>query len=280
MPPDGMLRLGPETGFYRVLTDAINAIMETGYINPEQIAMWIEHLRRAAQRTLTPEHVLQASLNDTMRAIYRKQIERGGILKYHPGVERFTIARVAPKLRAELDRRILASASLIKLNRVDAVETTLRRFMGWSTSIPPGGVSEEDRRKVKETIRKPLASLPFTERRVAIDQGHKFVGNLNNILATEAGALAVVWHSHWRQANYNYREDHKERDGHVYLIRGNWAQERGLVKPGADGYYEDITAVGQEVFCRCYATYLYSLNRLPDDMLTAKGREQLTKVAA
>ena len=280
MPPDGMMRLGPETGFYRVLTDAINAIMETGYINPEQIAMWIEHLRRAAQRTLTPEHVLQASLNDTMRALYRKQIERGGILKYHPGVERFTIARVAPKLRAELDRRILASASLIKLNRVDAVETTLRRFMGWSTSIPPGGVSEEDRRKVKETIRKPLASLPFTERRVAIDQGHKFVGNLNNILATEAGALAVVWHSHWRQANYNYREDHKERDGHVYLIRDNWAQERGLVKPGADGYYEDITAVGQEVFCRCYATYLYSLNRLPDDMLTAKGREQLTKVAA
>jgi hypothetical protein len=270
-PLDG--GFGPATGFYAVLTAAINSLMETGYDSPEQIAAWVAQIRRAALLNMIPESVLQKSLNDTMRAIYRNKIERGGILTQHPGIARFTLERVEPKLRAELDRRIVASANLIRLNRQEAIETTLRRFSGWSTSIPAGGISETSRRATKEKIRKPLASLPFEERRVAVDQGHKFVANLSEILAANGGAIAVKWNSHWRQQNYDYREDHKERDGKIYLLRGNWAKEKGLVKPGSAGYYEDITSFGQEVFCRCFGTYIHSLRRLPEDMLTEKGQE-------
>jgi hypothetical protein len=272
-PLDG--GFGPATGFYAVLTAAINAILATGYISPEQIAGWVEQLRRAAARSLVPESVLQKSLNDTMRAIYEAKVTRGGILKYHPGVARFTLDRVAPRMRAELDRRIVASADLIKLHRAEAIETTLRRFQGWSTSIPPGGVSEDKRREIKEQVRKPLASLPFVDRRVAVDQGHKLVGNLNNILAQDGGAIAVRWNSHFMQLHYNFRESHKERHGKVYMLRDNWAQKAGLVKPDANGYYEDITAFGQEVFCRCFGTYIYAVRRLPDEMLTEKGRASL-----
>lgn len=277
MPPpnDSPYYGGRTTSFYETLTAAVSAMTETGYISAEQVAFWVDRIRLAAITSLTPPSVLRESLNNAMRAVYRSHVEKGGLLKFHPGVERFTLARVAPRLRAELDRRILASAALIKANRDEAIETTLRRFAGWATSIPPGGSEAVDKRDTKAEIRKPLAQLPFKERRVVVDQGHKFVANLNNIMAQDAGAIALIWRSHWRQQNYDYREDHKERDGRVYMIRGNWAQERGLVKVGDAGYYDDITAVGEEVFCRCFATYLYSLRRLPDDMLTNKGREEL-----
>lgn len=275
-PPD--IGIGPETSFQSTLTAAIGEILTTGYVSSQQIADWVRRLREAAIRTLTPPHILQSALNDTMRAIYRSKIERGAILKFHPDVPRFMLASVAPKLHAELDRRIVASADLIKVNRAEAVEKTLHRFAGWATSIPVGGSDITGRAEMKAEIRKPLASLPYRERLVITDQGHKFVANLNNILAQEAGALAVVWRSHWRQTHYNYRVDHKERDGRVYMLRDNWARERGLVKPGEAGYYDQITAVGQEVNCRCWAMYVYSLARLPDEMLTERGREELAKM--
>jgi hypothetical protein len=64
------------------------------------------------------------------------------------------------------------------------------------------------------------------------------------------------------------------------LLRGNWAQEKGLVKPGDDGYYDQITAVNQEVNCRCFATGVYALRDLPSDMITEKGRAAMAEVAA
>ena len=276
-PPDGA-SFGPTATFQEVLAAAVRDIIDHGYDSAERIALWLQAIREAAARSLTPEHVLVRELNSTLRAIYRDKIERGGILRMHPGVERFTLAQVAPRLRAELDRRILASASLIKMYRIDMINDTLQRFSGWATSIPVGGTDAVKRRMVKEAIRKPLASLPFRERRCVIDQSHKFVANLNNILASDGGAIALIWHSHFRELNYNFRPDHKARDGNVYLLRDSWAQKAGLVKPGDAGYYDQITAVGEEVFCRCWAQYLYSLSRLPIDMLTENGRETLARV--
>ena len=69
------------------------------------------------------------------------------------------------------------------------------------------------------------------------------------MLAKSTSAIAAEWRSNWRQSGYDYRKDHKERDRKVYMLRDNWAQAKGLVKPGAAGYYEDITSAGEEVFC-------------------------------
>ena len=273
MPPlDG--GFGPATGFYAVLTSAINAILDQGYVDASQIAMWVEHIRRAAIRDMISPAVLEKTLNDTMRAIYRRNVDRAGMLKYHPGVERFTLARVAPKLRSELDRRIMASANLIKLNRQEAIETTLRRFSGWATSIPPGGTDAASRRKVKEQIRKPIASLPFVERRVAIDQGMKLTSSLSEILATDGGALAGHWVSHFRQKNYDFRPEHKhlDIDGGLFVVPDNWALRQGLMKLDGARYITDIERPGEKPFCRCYYQWVYSLNRLPVSMLTEKGR--------
>lgn len=264
--------------YFDVLTLAINEFAEHGYDSAERAAYWTRRLKDAAEVSMASTAQMEQMLRDALASVYRRMIDKGQIAQYHQGIARFTIDKVRPQLRAELDRRIMAAASLIKLNREQAMQTTLRRFQGWATSIPKGGSEAVDKREEKGNIRKALVSLPFAERRVAIDQGHKLVASLSEILAKDGGALAMIWRSHWRQPGYAFRPDHKERDGHVYTMRGNWALDKGLMKTGADGYYDEITSVGEEPFCRCYATWLYSLGKLPKDMLTRKGDEELARV--
>ena len=264
--------------FQQVLTAAINDIARYGFDNVERVQFWTNAIKEAAARSLRTPTQIENDVKRGLSALYRAQVERGGILRKHPGVPAYTLKQVEPKLHAELSRRICASADLIKLNRDQAIADTIQRFQGWATSIPAGGSEAVEKREEKAQIHKSLASMSFIERRVVIDQGHKFVAALNNIVATDAGAIALIWHSHWREINYNYREDHKERDGLVYLLRDNWAQQKGLVEPGPAGYYDQVTAVAEEVYCRCFAQYVYALRELPQDMLTEKGKSELARV--
>lgn len=266
--------------FFEVITAAVKDIEEHGFDSQERIQMWIQRIREAAIQSMVPESVVTATLNRAFRNTYVRLVERGQLAATHNNVTRFTLQRIKPKLHAELERRIMVSRSLIKLNRQSMIEKTTQRFAGWASSIPPGGSNAVDKKEVKETLRKALAQLPFEERRVMVDQGHKFLADLNNIVAVDGGAIALIWRSHWRRPGYNYRVDHKERDGRVYLLRGNWAQEKGLVKKGAAGYYDEVTAVGEEVFCSCSAEYVYNLRDLPDGMVTEKGKTELAQARA
>lgn len=263
--------------FYEVVTEAVADLTEHGFDSQERVLYWERRLKEAAEASMGSAAQMEQQLRGGLAAVYRRLVENGGALKHHPGVARFTLEKLAPRLRSELDRRILASANLIKLNREQAVAKTLQRFTGWATSIPAGGSETVDRREEKAHIAKALKSTSFEVRRLNIDQGHKLAASINEVIARDTGAIAVVWKSHWRQAGYNYRPDHKERDGQVYLLRDSWARTAGLVKPGEAGCYEEITAVGEEPFCRCFATYLYNLRQLPEAMLTALGKAELER---
>lgn len=267
-----------EPTFYELCTQAVADFAEHGYDNEHRLELWMARLREAARREMVPEQVMLDKIRESLSAIYRRLVERGSIIARHPDITRFTLERVRPALRSELDRRIMASAKLIRMNRDEAIEKTLRRFAGWATSIPPGGSDVVAKNVVKVDLRKSLSGLNFAERRVAIDQGYKLTSSLNDILARDGGALAVKWNSHWRQANYDYRPDHKERDGKFYALRSNWALERGLMKRGLEPYYDETVAFGQEIFCRCWGTYVHTLRKLPDDMLTVAGRVELDRV--
>lgn len=272
-PPEGGWHLRT---FSQVLQAAISDLADRGYASRGQIEEWQARLRAAADRELLPGRKIDQSLRVAMETIYRRLIERGGIAQYVPGVGRFTLASVRPALRAELDRRILASVDLIKLHRREAIEKTLQRFSGWSTSIPPGGGNLIDKRSARVEIGKSVRDFSYERRRVAIDQGHKLIANVAEIVGVDNGAIAGVWHSHWRQANYDYRPDHKARDGKTYAVRGSWAIEQGLINKGA-GYIDDMTRVAEEPFCRCYMTWVSSLRRVPDQMLTRKGQEWIAR---
>lgn len=263
--------------FQEVLTAAVKDLTEHGFDSAERLEKWQLQLERAAQVYAGVGQQAEQMIRSSLTTIYTRLIEQGGILKYHPGIERYTLNKLAPHLRGELHRRILASTQLIKLDKAESIQKTLRRFSGWATSVPVGGTDVADKVEIKKTVSKAMQSLPYVERRVAIDQGHKLRASLSEIVALDNEAIACKWHSHAGEAGYNYRPAHAARNDHIYLIKGNWAQEKGLVKPGPDGYYEDITSAGSEINCRCWVTWLYTLRKMPEDMLTAKGKEALSK---
>jgi hypothetical protein len=235
--------------FYSVLTQAVADFSTRGFVSEEQLAEWMAAIRLAAERDMVDPRTLESEMAASFRSIFENMVNKGGILRYHDGLPAWRLKQLEPRLHTELDRRIMANAQLIKLNRVRAIETTLQRFSGWSTSIPAGGSKVVDKVETKSNIRKSLAQLPFEMRRVAIDQGNKFLGDLNNIIAVDGGAIAGEWVSSYRQRGYNYREDHKERDSKFYMIPNNWALQRGLVKAMDSQWTDRITKPAEEVFC-------------------------------
>jgi hypothetical protein len=264
--------------FSEVVSAAIKYFSENGFDSQESLDFWLGELRRAAEEAATSRSRMERMLNESLRAVFDRFVRSQTVERARKGPERFTLAMIEPKLRGELDRRILASANLIKLNRAETIEAILRRFQGLVTSIPLGGSDAVKRGKEANNVKKAMQSLSFRERRVLTDQGHKLTASLDAIVAKEGGAIAARWFSHWRQLNYDYREDHKERDGQVYLIRDSWARDRGLVRSGDAGFTDEITQPGEEVYCRCRYTYLFHLRQLPADMLTKKGKEALEAV--
>ena len=264
--------------FFVVVQRAVADISEAGFDSEGRVAFWMEELRKSANTYLMSEQEMTERLRDALGAIYSRLIDKGQIARYHSNIGRFTVEKLKPHLRAELDRRILASADLIKLNRQESIDATLRRFQGWSTSIPAGGSKATDKRDTAATIKKSMQSMPFEARRVIIDQGHKLTAAINEIVASDGGAIAARWRSHAGELNYNARPDHAKRNNHVFLIRDSWAQKAGLVKVGKDGYTDQIEQPAEFVYCRCFYVYLYAVSDLPDDMVTEKGRAELARV--
>jgi hypothetical protein len=263
--------------FDEILTMAVADLTDHGFDSPGRIEYWTRMIQEAAERVAGSSYMREEALRRGLETIYRRLVERGGLAKRHRGVARFTLERVRPSLRAQLDRSIYAAADLIRLNKKRAVESTLQRLKGWATSVPAGGSDVVDKREVKANVKKALGSLPFEEQRVIIDQGHKLASSLSDILARDGGALAGIWHSNWRQSGYNYREDHRDRDGVVYAVRGNWAIARGLMK-ATNGYTDDFEQPAEFVSCRCYYEWIYALRDLPRDMLTQRGIDELDRV--
>lgn len=260
--------------FTRTVRDAVKFFLRNGYSSREELERWQALIRQAAEGETADDYL--AMVTRSLTKSYDLQVTRAGALKRHKGITRFTINYLEPKLRAELDRRILSSVDLIQLNRRKAIDTTLSRFSGWASSIPSAdsialtGI-QGTMRETAAHIQKSAEQVDFEARRVMIDQNHKLIANIDNVIATSNNAIAAIWHSHWRQSGYDFREDHKERDQLFYLIRGNWAQKNGYVKAGPAGYLDEITQPGEEVFCRCYVTYIYNLRSIPEYMLTQKG---------
>lgn len=261
--------------FRDVLTEAVRDIAEHGYDEKQRLEDWMIRLRAAAEADLPSPKVLEKRMKQAMEAVYKRSLSKSAMKKKHPQVSRFTIDNIAPRLRPELTRRILAAADLIKLNRVQAIDKTLQRFSGWATSVPAGGSRVVDKVDVKQDVEKSLKQLKFEERRVSIDQGHKLIAAVDAVIAEDTQAIAGMWRDHGSvDPTYNARHSHMERNGKVYAVRGSWAIEKGLMNKGA-GYFDEMTAAAEEPFCRCYISWIHNLRDLPVDMLTVKGRKLL-----
>ena len=268
------------TPFWRVLYEAIQDVLKNGFDSAERLRFWRGRLRTAISHEIPSEHVQQERLQKVLRYQYRKSMRQAQRTAAARGTSTMDVQRLAPNLQSELEKRIQISTGLIKLNRGRMVERTLQRFEGWMSSIPEGGTRRIVARKTAVHIAKPLRQQSYEERRLHIDQGHKLVASIDRVIAQNSGAVAMVWHSHWRAPGYDYRPDHKERDEKIYLLRDSWAIEKGLIAKGSAEYTDEITAPGEEVYCRCKGVYLYALRELPASMLTEKGKQALARVKA
>jgi hypothetical protein len=261
--------------FYEVISAAIADLSEHGFDSQERVERWMRELRAAAVECLVPASVLERNLRDVLERTYSRTLATGRLAKVQPGVSNFTVQMLTPKLRAELDRRILASANLIKLNREASIQRTLQRFSGWATSIPAGGSDVVKRGEEAQKVRRSIAGLPFEERRVVIDQGGKLASSLNDIIAVDGGAIVGTWRHIHPSAGYQSRPEHLAMDGEIFVIRDNWALRKDLIKLAGHKYTDQVDAPGGPVFCSCYYEYGYSLRDLPAEMITAKGKEAL-----
>ena len=269
-----------KAGFYEVITEAINDILEHGFDSQARVDEWVAKIARAALTAMIPDDRLDEYVREMLTSVFHRATKPGKLARVHPGVGEFTVERIRPQLRAGLDRRIMASAKLIRLNREEAISNTLRRFSGWASSVPAGGTDVAKRAEVKAQVRRGISGLSFIERRCLTDQSMKLVAAINQIVAEDAGAIALIWH-HVDEGPpaYDARPQHVARDGKIFVLRDNWALKAGLMKLAGRQYYDQVTAVGEEVNCRCWAESLLTLRDLPADMLTAAGREKLAEAS-
>ncbi len=262
-----------QTRFRTLLLEALRYFQEHGYRSEADLQEWLLRLGGALELELPSDAATRAEIAVALERVFKREVDRGGVLRRVPGAERYTIDRVAPALRAELDRRIFASADLIKLNKTAATQRTLQRFSGWISSMPAGSRSTGNLRAAATEILKPTAQLKYERRRLAIDQGHKLSSAIAYVVAQGSGAIAGIWHDRGQyDRGYDARPDHLARSGTMFLIRDSWALTEGLVKKGKLGYTDEIEQPAELVYCSCWYEYVTSPRDLPAELLTAKGR--------
>ena len=268
-----------QPSFRSLLTEALREFADNGYTSEADLQAWLLRLREAVEREMPTDAAIRADIARVLERIYDREIERGGIRRRIPGVERYTLDRIAPHLRAELDRRIFASVDLIRLNRRAAVDKTLQRFAGWVSSQPPQALLRKGGRGVRDAAReiaKPVAQVKYEKRRVAIDQGHKLSAAVAHVVAMGSGAIAGIWHDRGATDHgYDARPEHLKRSGTMFLVRDSWAAREGLVKKGGLRYTDEIEQPAELVYCSCWYEYVTHPRALPETVLTAKGRKWL-----
>jgi len=268
-------------GFRTLLIEGLRKFAAEGYRSESDLQEWMQRLQAALEIELPSDEESKAALARILESVYARDM-RTGIAKRVPGVSRYTLSRVAPHLRAELDRRVWAGADLIKLRKRAATQQSLQRFAGWTTSVPPGGfprIPKDDLRDVAREIGMPVATLKYERRRLAIDQGHKLSAAVAHVVAEGEGAIAGIWHDRGESDHsYDARPEHLARSGKFFLVRDSWAIEQGLIKRGSAKYTDEITEPAFEVYCSCWYEWVTTPHDLPEDMLTAKGRAWISGV--
>lgn len=262
--------------FRTLLMEALREFATMGYRSESDLQAWLQRLHLVLEYELPTDDWTRKQLTHALGTIYNRDVVRGAVAKYVPGVSRYTLDRIQPSLRAELDRRIFAGIDLIKINKRAATEKTLQRFSGWVSSVPRGGSHETDIRSVVREIAKPVAQVRYEARRVAIDQGHKLSAAVAHVVAKQEGAIAAIWHDRGEHdTSYDARKAHLARSGKLFLVRDSWAMTEGLVKKGGLTYTDEIEQPAELPFCSCYWTYSTSPRSLPEALLTEKGRASL-----
>ena len=265
-----------QPNFRALLLQALKEFALHGYRNETHLQEWLMRLHAALERELPADAWVRTQLAGVLDRIFRRDVVNGAVMKRVPGITRYTLDRISPSLRAELDRRIFAGIDLIRLNKRAATQKTLQRFAGWVSSVPRFGSATTDLRAVASEMAKPVAQVKYEARRVAIDQGHKLSAAVAHVVAQEAGAIAAIWHDRGQYDHgYDARPEHLKRSGKLFLVRDSWAISGGLIKKSGLSFTDSIEQPAELPYCSCAYEYITTPRDLPTELLTAKGRAWL-----
>jgi hypothetical protein len=259
--------------FTQTINEIIAEVMKYGFDTEQRLKNLTFKLKIAFIKSTKSELELQGQIREQLGKTFNKLLNQKNLV--HPEVKSFTLQSIKPKLRAELEKRILASADLIKYRKEESTARVLKDFQGWMTSVPKGGTKSPAVKKQGNKLKKLTQTENYYQRRISIDQASKLNSAIKEIVAVDEGAIAGIWHSKGEdEPNYDARQDHLERARKIYIVRDSWADKQGFIKP-IWGYTDEITKPAEEVNCRCSYQYIFSLRKLPEDYLTVKGKNAL-----
>lgn len=125
--------------------------------------------------------------------------------------------------------------------------------------------------KVQEIVKKHSAFEAL--KKISIEEGK------------QSGAIAAKWDAQvhhviqemqaWADEMCCQVPGHKERDGTLYAIKGNWALQKGLMTEGTGVVDLDEESLFEDEECICCFRYEQALRSLPYSMLTEKGKQTL-----
>ncbi len=91
--------------FNVLLLEALHEFRERGYTSEFDLQDWLRRLRIALEYELPQDEWTRKELTRALTSIYNRDVVRGAVAKYVPGVSCYTLGRIQPSLRAELDLR-------------------------------------------------------------------------------------------------------------------------------------------------------------------------------
>jgi len=268
------------------LADAINAaineLLKNGW-TPSLIKCWRDEL----ERVLDEEAMSPIDAGDAVQRYYQNYLDRIIEVKGLPfrsivssddkqaagitgiGMEgKFEL--LLPKIRSAFDSCVNDVKAHAGQFRQRELLAALNTFEQWALSIPLGGTKEKSFRDEARSVRLELKSFSKWDKYFAQVKSRNFMNEINRIIAEFNGAIAARWHFR----SLCEEPMHKERDGEIYLIRGNWASEKGFIDDHKTKFTESLSLPGNDG-CMCSYCHLSGLRDLPAELLTPKGKDAL-----
>jgi hypothetical protein len=171
-----------------------------------------------------------------------------------------------PKMRRAFDSCVNDVKAQAEQFRQRELLDVLNTFEQWARSIPLGGTKEKSFRDEARSVRQILKAFSKWDKYYFYAKRSNFSNEINRIIAESNGAIAALWHFYDCE-----KPMHKERDKKVYLIRGNWAIEKGFIDDHEAKFTDDLPLPGNDG-CMCSYCYLSHVGDLPAELLTPKGK--------
>lgn len=131
----------------------------------------------------------------------------------------------------------------------------------------------------------PIMKNPKVQEILKKHSGFEALKKISIEIGKQTGAIVAEWDARvhhvkpemqaWADEMCCQVPGHKERDGTLYAIKGNWALQKGLMTEGAGVVNLDEESLFKDEECICCFRYLQTLRSLPYSMLTEKGKQTL-----